>query len=159
MGVLSPLIKLILLIVGIIAFCLIVLELIIHKRHYAEFNFDDGSYYQGQISHLGINGKGKLFMPCGDTYEGKFKKNLFHGNGLYIWSDGSRFEGKFKKGLLLSGIYADKYGNLFKCRYAYLNRGGRITKEFSLIQRVSDKIDGEVREVEPVQLNVKGNKN
>jgi len=59
--------------------------------------FPDGSYYEGQISNNGFNGKGK-FISSQVTYDGEWKNNRPDGQGTEIFKDTSTYTGNFKLG-------------------------------------------------------------
>lgn len=143
-------------IVGLIFACAlliyIVFKIIFSRHRLAEYYWDDGSSYQGQVNHYGINGNGVFIGPDGATYQGHFKKGVFHGKGIYSWVDESVFDGNFKKGLPVDGIYKDDVGNFYKCKFRYMRNGARITDEFVLIKG-NGKASSHEPEIEQIILD------
>lgn len=143
-------------IVGIIAGCVLliyaVIKIIFSRHRLAEYYWDDGSSYQGQVNHYGINGNGTFVGSDGSSYQGHFKKGVFNGKGIYSWDDGSVFDGNFKKGLPVDGIYKDDIGNFYKCKFRYMRNGARITDEFVLIKG-NGKASSHEPEIEQIILD------
>lgn len=136
-----PIIKIIGIIVACALIIYIIIEIIFRRHRIAEYCWDDGSQYNGQVNHYGINGTGIFVASEGSTYQGHFKKGVFHGNGKYTWMDGSTFNGLFKNGNPVEGVYTDVDGNVFKCKFRYMVNGARITDEFVLIEgNVNDAV-------------------
>jgi Ca2+-binding EF-hand superfamily protein len=84
------------------------------ERVVQEFDFDDGSFYQGESAVtstpgvFNLHGKGYKTWENGDTYEGDFYKGKRHGWGTFSWANGDRYEGGWNYGKFHGhGIYKE----------------------------------------------------
>ncbi len=164
MGVLGPFLRLlgfiIVVIVTVTVLLVVIFKLVRGKKHMAEYFWEDGSNYKGEINYYGINGKGVYFSSSGDRYEGEFRKNAFDGEGAYFCADGSSYVGKFEKGEPVEGEFTDVNGNVYRYRYRYMTNGARITDEFTLIHKESEELlQGKELNIDPVRLDIKSGKN
>eukprot|EP00998_Keelungia_sp_KM082_P002988 NODE_1369_length_1362_cov_55.395142_g1357_i0.p1 GENE.NODE_1369_length_1362_cov_55.395142_g1357_i0~~NODE_1369_length_1362_cov_55.395142_g1357_i0.p1 ORF type:complete len:392 (-),score=47.56 NODE_1369_length_1362_cov_55.395142_g1357_i0:98-1273(-) len=73
-------------------------------KHYENVQTEDG-IYSGQMREHPLqrykgtlikHGKGKLFLPSGDTYEGLFDFDAMHGEGVMHYTDGSTYDGEWR---------------------------------------------------------------
>jgi hypothetical protein len=85
------------------------------ERVMQEFDFQDGSFYQGESAVTGtpgvynLHGKGHKTWENGDTYEGEFYKGERHGWGTFSYANGDRYEGGWFKGSFNGhGIYKER---------------------------------------------------
>ncbi|MBQ1305103.1 MAG: AAA family ATPase [Erysipelotrichales bacterium] len=56
-------------------------------------HYEDGGYYEGQLSNGYPHGKGFYRYPDGKTYEGEFNRGTWHGEGKAVFPGGSWHEG------------------------------------------------------------------
>lgn len=54
----------------------------------------DGAHYQGEWSHRGPHGQGKIRFESGDVFEGEWRNGQIDGYGVYQFKDGRRYEGE-----------------------------------------------------------------
>lgn len=68
------------------------------QKGMAVWSFSDGTFYEGEMSNLIPQGKGKLSYLDGETIEGSFDKGLPEGDCVQICYNGDKFEGMYKNG-------------------------------------------------------------
>lgn len=69
------------------------------KNGKGKFEWDDGSYYDGDFVDGQFQGYGVYYFANLDKiYEGEFRMNNMEGKGVEKWNDGKRYEGDFKNG-------------------------------------------------------------
>ena len=85
------------------------------ERVVQEFDFEDGSFYQGESSVtaesgvFNLHGKGAKTFENGETYEGDFYQGKRHGWGTFSWANGDRYEGGWFHGTFNGhGIYKER---------------------------------------------------
>ena len=62
------------------------------------FNWNDGSYYEGEIFNNLFDGKGKFHWKDGREYIGNWNLGKMNGNGILTYIDDSKYEGNFVNG-------------------------------------------------------------
>ena len=62
------------------------------------FQWNDGSFYEGEIKNNNFEGNGKFHWKEGREYIGEWLSGKMHGNGVMSYLDGSKYEGEFVKG-------------------------------------------------------------
>ena len=60
-----------------------------------KYEYQSGSYYDGEILNGNFNGKGIFYFNNGDMYEGDFENDMFNGMGIYKFKTGSSYNGQF----------------------------------------------------------------
>lgn len=69
------------------------------KLTFGQIDYNDGSYYKGNLDSYEPNGKGLLVNPYGDIYSGSFGNGKPHGSGVqYLVSSGIKNIGNFRNG-------------------------------------------------------------
>ena len=58
-------------------------------------DYNDGSYYIGDIYNGYPNGYGTYYFINGDIYEGDFLNGKFHGSGIFTYANGDKYVGGF----------------------------------------------------------------
>ena len=64
-------------------------------KKYGLFNWNDGSYYDGEIFNNLFEGKGKFHWKEGREYFGEWCNGKMNGNGVMKYVDGTKYEGNF----------------------------------------------------------------
>eukprot|EP00350_Pseudokeronopsis_sp_OXSARD2_P007106 CAMPEP_0170548592 /NCGR_PEP_ID=MMETSP0211-20121228/6870_1 /TAXON_ID=311385 /ORGANISM="Pseudokeronopsis sp., Strain OXSARD2" /LENGTH=194 /DNA_ID=CAMNT_0010854203 /DNA_START=510 /DNA_END=1090 /DNA_ORIENTATION=- len=69
------------------------------KNGKGRFQWNDGSYYEGDFVDGHFQGFGRYYFADLDKYyEGEFRFSNMEGRGIETWNDGKRYEGDFKNG-------------------------------------------------------------
>lgn len=69
------------------------------KKVLGKFEWEDGSYYEGEMKNDNFHGKGVYYWKEGRTYSGDWVDGQMDGKGLFTYLDGSYYDGEFHKGL------------------------------------------------------------
>ena len=63
-----------------------------------KFQWEDGSYYEGELENDKFQGRGLYFWSEGRSYTGEWYEGKMSGQGLFTYLDGSYYEGEFHNG-------------------------------------------------------------
>lgn len=88
------------------------------KRQKKRIDYDNGSYYEGEVVDGTLDGYGVLYYINGDKYEGYWKNDLMNGQGTYTWKDGSYYVGTWKDGKYLVGTVTNVDGTTVEYDYS-----------------------------------------
>jgi len=59
-----------------------------YQRNLQTIDYEDGSYYLGQLYKGNKHGNGILCAADGSVYLGEWENNDYHGMGIYFYPDG-----------------------------------------------------------------------
>ena len=116
------------------------------------FQWNDGSFYEGEIKQNNFHGYGKFHWKEGREYIGEWVEGKMHGKGVMSYLDGSKYEGEFVKGKREgSGIYKWNENKFYKGGWQngkqhgngfYYNKGRCINGKWqfgTLINEINDE--------------------
>ena len=116
------------------------------------FQWNDGSFYEGEIKNNNFHGNGKFHWKEGREYIGEWVEGKMHGNGVMTYLDGSKYEGEFVKGKREgNGIYKWNDNKFYKGGWLngkqngngfYYNKGRGINGRWqfgTLVNEVNDE--------------------
>jgi len=81
--------------------------------------FNDGTFYEGEVLGCELDGIGRIIHSDGDVYQGQFKQNVATGDGEWHGFNGDVYKGSFKDNLAHGqGHLTNKDGITYKGDFA-----------------------------------------
>jgi len=92
-----------------------IVDSIINDENCITLEFEDGSYYFGQLADSIISGYGAMVYSDGTIYKGQWKNDAWHGNGYLSYPDGDTYEGGFRYQVIEGyGVYRYSDGSYYE---------------------------------------------